>query len=146
MKIGWGTGIALFYIAFVASLLLQLKASFKYDHSLVVEDYYRHDLNYQEHYQKAANSLNLPNSLSVDLIPEQEALVIHYPPGMDNLTGSVSFFRPNNRRLDFELPVQAEGRNQQVISLAGRAPGLWRVKIDWQNDDSAFYDEKVVVF
>ena len=146
MKIGWGTGIALFYIAFVVSLLLQLKASMKYDHSLVVEDYYREDLNYQKHYEKAVNSLSLPNALSVKLLPEKEALVINYPPEMEDLTGSISFFRPNNRRLDFDLPVSPVGGNQQIISLEGRKPGLWRVKIDWQNEEKEFYDEKVVVF
>ena len=146
MKIGWGTGIALFYTAFVVSLLLQLKASFKYDHSLVVEDYYRHDLSFQEHYEKASNALSLPNTLTVELLPEREALVINYPPEMADLSGSITFFRPNDRQLDFDLPVQPTGGNRQFISLEGRTSGLWRVKIDWQNEEKAFYDEKVVVF
>ena len=52
MKINWGTGIFIFYSLFVGALVFQLVKSFQYDNSLVVENYYEKDLNYQEQYNK----------------------------------------------------------------------------------------------
>jgi hypothetical protein len=44
MKFNWGTGIAIFYIIFVVSLVFQVFKSRQYDHSLVVDNYYEEDI------------------------------------------------------------------------------------------------------
>ncbi len=145
MRINWGTGIALFYCCFVISLLLQLKASFRYDHSLVVEDYYQHDLDYQKHYDKLVNTQQLEHQLDLKLDATTSELILSFPAGMDDVSGSIAFFRTNDSSLDFRLPVDLETQNRQRISVEDLREGLWKIKIDWRGNGLDYYDEKVVV-
>jgi hypothetical protein len=49
MKLNWGTGIAIFYGLFMVIMITFVVMSRNVDHSLVMEDYYEADINYQEH-------------------------------------------------------------------------------------------------
>ena len=55
MKLNWGWGIALAYSIFALSLLGFLVFALRQDNSLVVEDYYQQDLDYQQRKDKVRN-------------------------------------------------------------------------------------------
>ncbi len=145
MKIGWGTGIFLFYSVFVISLLLQLRKSLQYDHSLVVENYYEQDLNYQKQYDKKSNSEALRQRLTVKNKASEQHILVQFPQGFKNLEGEILFFRPNDRRQDFAVSVKPNASNIQKIPSEKMLPGLWKVKVDWQAGESEFYDEISIV-
>lgn len=145
MRIGWGTGIALFYLAFVVSLLLQLKHSMSFDHSLVTDEYYKEDLAYQERFDKMANSQSLANRLKISEIQQDEFVKLQFPQGFDQIEGTILFFRPSNQGADFEVDVKPNQENQQTIATNNLDKGLWKIKIEWQAGESAFYDEISVV-
>ncbi len=145
MKIGWGTGIAIFYTLFVVALLLVLKKSREFNHSLVVEDYYRHDINYQSHYDKVANSEALVNPLKVGVDREEKLVNIQFPKGIENVEGSILFFRPSNNKQDFRVSIRTDDSNLQQISTEDMAGGLWWVKINWYGGSTEFYDEQKIV-
>ena len=55
MKINWGTGIVLAFIGFIAFIMyfvVSMSTGDKYDHDLVVEDYYKAELEYQKDIDK----------------------------------------------------------------------------------------------
>ena len=146
MKIGWGTGIFLFYTVFVLSLLWQLKISREYDHSLVVDAYYEKDLNYQTHLNKMTNSQALRNQLKVKNHQQSDGqLLVQFPSGFESIEGTIQFFRPNDKSQDFKVAIQLGEDNVQRVKAEKMVPGLWKVKVDWQAGDSAFYDEISIV-
>ena len=145
MKIGWGTGIFLFYTFFVLSLLWQLNKSRQYDHSLVVDNYYEHDLNYQEQFNKKMNSEALRQKLTIKNKASLDHILVQFPNGFEKISGEITFFRPNNHRHDFSVSIKTDGSNGQKIPSEKMLPGLWKVKVDWQAGDSAFYDEVSIV-
>ena len=144
MKIGWGTGIAIFYTCFVAILLLALKKSKEFDHSLVVEDYYKHDLNYQSQFDKMANSQALLKPLQVKVDKKLETVNFDFPKNLKNIQGNIHFFRASDKSQDFVVNIRPNQNNQQKISTKKLSGGLWTIKVDWSDGEQSFYDEQKI--
>lgn len=141
----WSTGIFLFYTLFVVVLLLVLRKSMQFDNSLVTDNYYEHDLKYQEQYDKLANSQALNQKLFFEKNKESEQLILTFPKGFEDIQGTILFFRPSDSSKDFELSIRPDKDNEQIISTAKLEKGLWRVKVNWQAGITPFYDESVLV-
>ncbi len=146
MKLNWGTGIAITYTIFVLVLVFAVVQSTKVDHSLVTEDYYQKDLEYQTQIDKEVNALNLGEDLQIKYADAQKAVQLQFPAELGAVQGNILFFRPSDKNLDFEAPVQADERGQQIISTQTMMPGLWKVQVNWQAGGVAYYKEETVIF
>ncbi len=144
MKLNWGTGIAIFYSIFVISLVAIVIKSTTIDHSLVSEQYYADDLNYQAQYNKLSNSLGLAQDLQVALNDAQGNVEFRFPEQAGEPAGEIVFFCPSDSKSDFRIAIQPDEHNRQTVPVAGLKPGLWRVKVDWQADGKAFFKEVVI--
>lgn len=145
MKLNWGTGIAIFYILFVVSLVFQVFRSRQFDHSLVSDNYYELDLKYQERYNKLRNAHDSKNTIQFDHDKVAKKLSLQFPELEQLPAGKIHFFRPSNSRMDFEIEIQASPRGKMQLPTDQLAPGLWRVKVDWEYKDQAYYQEAVVI-
>ncbi len=146
MKFNWGIGIALFYSFFVLALVYQVWKSTQYDHSLVSDHYYADDLKYQEHYNKLKNKQQLSTDLKIIELEDRGGIALRFPPEVSKIRGEVHFFCPSDSKLDFRLPVQAKGPQQeQFVPTKGLKNGLWKIKVDWQADGTAYYSEEAIV-
>jgi nitrogen fixation protein FixH len=141
MKFNWGHGIALAYAIFACSLLAVVLKTTQYDHSLVTEKYYQKDLEYQQHYEKLANSQTLDQPIKVWKDKEAKALSIQFPDGFERIEGEVTFFRPVNEEEDFSVPFELSGENLLEYNTEKLHPGLWTIKIDWQSGNTPYYQE-----
>ena len=135
-KFNWGHGILVFYICFVGVVVTALIASFKVDHSLVVDDYYAKDLSYQSQYEKELNNLQ-SNQVTIDNDKTNQELIINFKE-IEEVSGTVDFYRPNDKSKDFKVDVTG-GRN--AIKTEKMLPGKWILKIDWREEGKAFYKE-----
>lgn len=141
MKFNWGHGIALAYTIFACSLLAVVLKTTQYDHSLVTEKYYQKDLEYQQHYEKLANSQTLEQPIKVWKDKKAKALSIQFPEGFERIEGEVTFFRPVNKEEDFSVPFELSGENLLEYNTEKLHPGLWTIKIDWQSGNTPYYQE-----
>ena len=137
----WGWGIAIFYSLFVIVLLIIVIRSFSVDNSLVVDDYYSYDITYQEHADKLKNSRELEKDVEFDFDQKELVLNIIFPEGFKEYDGTILFYKPDNKKLDFELNVKPDSNAEQVIDVGDLVRGYWRIKIDWQGDSKEFYRE-----
>ena len=144
MKITWGTGIAIFFSIFVLSLIYQVYRSTQYDHSLVRDDYYQEDLNYQEVYDKKANTLELSQQLEITKKEGEQQVRFTFPETGGDIAGQITFFRPSNSSLDFSVPISVTESRHLVIPTETLAPGRWKVKVDWSSGDKKFYSEEII--
>lgn len=141
MKFNWGHGIALFYTTFAVSMIAIVLKSTQYDHSLVTEKYYEQDLQYQDHYEKLANSQKLLQPVQVVEDRDAGSLSIQFPEGLKDIHGKVTFYRPVNDTEDFSMPFELDqGLNLQYDTRALQ-PGLWTIQIDWLAGDVPYYQE-----
>lgn len=145
MKINWGTGIAIFYTIFAVSMILVVIKSRDYDHSLVVEDYYQKDLEYQSHYDKLVNSQGLSQDLKIQFIKESSNVRFSFPTQLKGVKGEIRFMRPSNKKIDFATTIILDAENQQELSAEELTPGLWKLQVDWQVAGKSYYTEQVLV-
>lgn len=141
MKLNWGTGIALFYSTFVLVLVAVVIKTTTFDNSLVSEQYYADDLNYQQQFDKLQNSKNLARNLEIEYQAASQQVLLHFPDNLPAPKGEIYFFCPSNSKLDFRQPVNADANRQQSIATEQLKPGLWRIKVDWQAGDTPYFKE-----
>ena len=142
MKLNWGTGIAIFFSIFVLSLIFQVYKSTQYARNMVSDEYYKHDLQYQKHYEKIQNS----RALKQDVIVQEQsgAVQILFPQEVGKASGNIHFFCPSDNTLDFETPISHSTEHIQKITTDALKKGLWRIKIDWQANGNAYFREESV--
>ena len=133
MKFNWGTGIVLAFAAFIAFILYFVVISTRdpaSNHDLVTEDYYQKELQYQEELDAALNLEAMGGGLKATIT--QEGQRIEFPDAMaaEKIKGTVSLYRPSNKQLDFETPIQLS--NQQVLIPKSRLlDGRWDLRVYW---------------
>lgn len=149
MKINWGTGIVigmLAFISFIMYFVVTMMSSSDYDHDLVVEDYYKAELHYQQDIDAQENAFALNEQISLER--RGESLIIIFPEGIDleNMMGMVSLYRPSNKKLDFSIPFSEIKSSEFEIPADQLVNGRWNVKVTWKNDEKEFMYKTEIVY
>ncbi|MEN0048410.1 MAG: FixH family protein [Bacteroidota bacterium] len=145
MRFNFGTGIAIFYTIFAATMLYFVFKSTQYDHSLVREDYYKGDLEYQQHYDKVYNTKMLAGEIIVQHQVKERQLLLHFPEELNTVSGNATFFRPSNSGQDVAVELATDEQLRQIISTKDLQPGRWKVKLDWIANGKTYYKEVSLV-
>jgi hypothetical protein len=146
MKFNWGTGIAIFYTAFVAAMISVVVKSCHHKSDLVKEDYYQLDLDYEDHRQKKENSKMLAQNISIEYDQSTRLLSLSFPETMTEIAGDIHLFRPSDKNMDFHYPIDLLEENKVELSLdKGTASGLWQVKLDWSGDGISYYTKSEII-
>lgn len=148
MKFNWGTGIVLAFIGFMAFIMyfvIKANTDKKYDHDLVIEDYYNQELEFQNEIDKQNNAKTLTENLSWK--KTDEGLIIVFPEEfqMNNITGKVFLYRPSDKQLDFEIPISLSDHNL-LIPDKRLSDGRWNIKVDWQYNGKSYLYKKEIVY
>ncbi|WP_295179732.1 FixH family protein [uncultured Christiangramia sp.] len=149
MKINWGTGIVigmLAFISFIMYFVVTMMSSSDYDHDLVVEDYYKAELHYQQDIDAQENALALHEQISLER--RGDSLIVLFPEGIDleKTTGMVSLYRPSNKKLDFSIPFSEIKSSEFEIPADQLVNGRWNVKVTWQNSEKEFMFKTEIVY
>ena len=133
MKFNWGTGIVLAFVAFISFIMyfvVVANSDPRADHDLVTEEYYRKELEYQQDLD-ASRNLELFGG-QVEVLRISGGLGIRFPKGMDlqGIDGKVSLYRPSNKQLDFEFPIQ-NSDTLQLIPASRLLDGRWDIRVNW---------------
>lgn len=146
MKINWGTGIVIAFIAFMSFIMyfiITMSVNDKYDFDLVTEDYYGQELQFQTELNREEHSKTLKKNLTWK--KTEDGITIIFPEDIDlNLVkGKVFLYRPSNKQFDFEIPISLSNQNLLIPDkrLLG---GRWNIKVDWEyNTNSYIYKTEV---
>lgn len=141
MKFNWGTGIAVFYTLFAITMVFFVIKSTTYDNSLVVEDYYTKDLNYQEHYDRLENAQSLSDDLKIQLNASLGKVDFLFPENMGSISGQILFYNPMTKDRDFTVDISPNKLNQMVVPIKELPNGRWKIKVNWEGDGLPFYKE-----
>ena len=148
MKINWGTGIVLAFIAFISFILffvVRMSMDNTAKHDLVTENYYRAELGYQNEIDAENNALDKEVDLSLETT--DEGLKVVFPNGLDmeNIKGSVSLYRPSNKHLDFNLPINLS-QDYLLIPNNRLLDGRWDIKVSWKYQDETYLYKKKITY
>ncbi len=148
MKINWGTGIVLAFIAFIGFILffvVRMNMDDRANHDLVTEEYYKNELVFQKEIdaEKEANTLPFP----LEIIRAEEGLQILFPKDMDptKISGTVSLYRPSNKHLDFDLPLSLSNAHL-LIPDKRLLDGRWDIKVNWNYQGKNYLVKKSMTY
>lgn len=148
MKINWGTGIVLAFIGFITFIMyfvVTMMTNDKYDHDLVVEDYYKQELEYQKDIDKETNAKALLENISYKRI--EEGLLIRFPSDLkpENIEGKVFLYRPSNKQFDFETTISLS-KSHLLIPDSSLVDGRWNLKVDWEYNGKQYLFKESIVY
>ncbi|MEL7247525.1 MAG: FixH family protein [Bacteroidota bacterium] len=145
LTFNWGHGIFLFYVIFASVLFYAVYRSTKHDNSLVVENYYEYDLAYQGQYDRLQNSANLSEPLLMQWTSSDKHFKLQFPAEItSDISGEIQFYRPDNKSLDWAIPLVVNETNQMPIDLSKTPAGRWTVKVYWEAAEKPYFAERIL--
>lgn len=148
MKINWGTGIVLAFIAFISFIMyfiITMNVNKKYDHDLVIENYYQQELEFQNDINKQLKGNNLDENITWS--KTDEGIIITFPEAFEPqlITGNVFLYRPSNKQFDFETSISLS-EHTLLIPDKRLLDGRWNIKVDWQYDGNSYVFKKEIIY
>ena len=148
MKLNWGFGIVLAFIAFIAFILYFVviaSTDQRANHHLVTDEYYQEELKYQEEINALENARNLKAQFKFEQTTEGLKIIIPEVLQKQNTKGTVSLYRPSNKHLDFDLAISLS--NSHLLIPDNRLlGGRWDIKIRWQNRDKDYLVKESITY
>jgi len=140
MKINWGTGIVIgliLFMGFILVMVFMMSTEKKYNYDLVTEEYYKEELKFQEEIDAENNTFLL--SEKVKLVRKPEGLILVFPKEIEEnkILGTVFLYRPSNKRLDFEIPLELT-KSELLIPKDQLLDGRWNIIVRWRSNDMDF--------
>ena len=148
MKINWGTGIVLAFVAFISFILyfvVLMSMDNRANHDLVTEEYYKEELAYQQEIDAATNANNLSTKMQIE--KTAEGLWIIFPNNLKikDIQGTVSLYRPSSKHLDFNLPISLS--NTHLLIPDNRLlDGRWDIKVSWEHEGEAYLHKESITY
>lgn len=148
MKINWGVGIVIAFVAFITFILSFVYLMFtdeKYEYDLVVEEYYKQEVGFQDELNAEKDANALAENVVITSIPD--GVLIHFPVEADTLKidGLITFYRPSGKGLDFTRKILIKNR-EMFISKKFLVEGRWDVSVRWKYDGVNYLTKKKITF
>jgi hypothetical protein len=141
MKLSWGGGIAIFYLAFMAIILAIVIYVAGFELNLETKDYYAEELKYQEVIDKKMNTNEL--EVKPKVYKKDGKLTIEFPDDIE-IEGTLVMFRSSDNRLDKSFALELNDSGYQFIDIAKMRRGKWKAKLDWNDGEKEYYLEESV--
>lgn len=146
MKFNWGTGLTIFFIIFVSTLVFVLYQAFQQDNSLVMDNYYEEDIKYQQQYDKIKNTSELTTKVKVDFDGAKGEILLTFPPDSTAITtGNVWVYHPADKSADTKYDFSLSKTNMYQIKVDQMSKGRLKVKIDWERAGVKYYQEEEII-
>jgi len=147
MKMNWGTGMVLVLVAFISFIMyfvVTMLTNKDYDQDLVVEDYYKAELHYQEEIDAEENALALKNNVYV--VKKNSDWIVVLPEAIDltEIEGTIHLYRPSNKVLDFEIPLTGLETNEVIIPNEKMINGRWNIMVNWTYKNTEYLFKKEI--
>jgi hypothetical protein len=146
MKINWGTGIVIafaIFITFILYFVFSVQSDSKYDNELVVEEYYKHDAHFGDEMKRIQDAQDLARKPIIK--NTSEGITVVFPDTFipKNIKGKLAFYRPSNKKFDFEVPISLSGSTLKVPKerLVG---GRWNINMEWQYEGKQYLTKDTI--
>src|SRR6187431_2096583 len=103
IKFNWGTSIVIafaLFISFIMYFVLKVQSDSKYDNDLVVEEYYKHDVHFQDEMARIQNAHDLKEKPSISVDANGVSIVFPADFTPKDIKGTVSLYRASNKKFD----------------------------------------------
>ena len=145
-RLNWGTAVVIafaIFITFILYFVFSVQSNSKYDNELVVEEYYKHDAKFGEEMAKVQNAHDLTQKPKIEITSVGIRIVFPAIFDTERIKGNVSFYRPSNKKFDFEVPILLSNSSLNVPKekLLG---GRWNINMEWQYEGKQYLIKEVI--
>ena len=135
----------MFIIFFFLAMSAFVYYAFQQPVNLVEDDYYKKELEFEDHITKLRNTNALDEKVTV--IQHSKSLNLEFPYYFSGreVTGIVYFYRPSNFELDVELVLELDTGGRQIINLSNFISGKYILKLDWAVDSIGYHQEETII-
>ena len=138
--------MTIFFIVFVGALGFVLYQAFQVHDSLVVENYYEEDINYQSHYDKKQNTADLAVKVKTDYIKANKEVIITFPgDSTSNISGQLLLYNPYSDKSDVKYDFDLGKGLVFKLPVDKVKSGRWKIKIDWKRGEKTYYQEEEII-
>jgi len=146
MKINWGTGIVIafaLFISFILYFIFKVQSNPKYDNELVIEEYYKNDAKFGDEMIRVQNAQDLKQKPVISNTSEGITIVFPEVFVSNEIKGKVSFYRPSDKKFDFEVPILLSNSSLNVPKgkLLG---GRWDINMEWQYEGKQYLTKETI--
>ena len=146
MKISWGTGIVIafaLFISFILYFIFKVQSNPKYDNELVIEEYYKNDAKFGDEMIRVQNAQDLKQKPVISNTSEGITIVFPEVFVSNEIKGKVSFYRPSDKKFDFEVPILLSNSSLNVPKekLLG---GRWDINMEWQYEGKQYLTKETI--
>jgi nitrogen fixation protein FixH len=134
----WPWAIGLGMAAVLAGVIAFSVRSIRGGVDLVAPDYYAQEVRHQARIEATRRTLALGTNA---LVAWEAGRLFIEVPSAAGATGTVTFYRPSDARMDQRLALALDGEGRQEAD-APLAAGLWRLQAEWTSDGDSYYAEK----
>src|SRR5690606_13626485 len=129
------------FISFILYFVIEVQGNSKYDNELVVEEYYKNDARFGEEMDKLGNTEKLRVKPLIETSPQ--GVTITFPDDFDprEIVGSVSFYRPSAKKLDFSQVLKLSGPSV-FIPRNDLVDGRWDMTLNWKYQGAEYLLKK----
>lgn len=141
----WPYAIIATFVLFAGYIGFMVQQAMRTSVDLVSDDYYQQELAYQQRIESVARTAALPAPVVVEYEAATQRLTLQLPPSMAGqaVEGTLHFFRPSDKQLDFKLPFEPTGTpHQQELNTSKLKPGRWQLRLDFKAGTQQYYLEK----
>jgi len=140
----WGIRITIVYIGFVILITSLVFISSTNKSELVAKDYYAQELKYQDRIDAVDNEKNLQISIQHEI--SSNTIILNYPQSEINKTfsGEILFFRPSDSSKDLKVVLKFDENGKQIIDKSKLIKGIYKMCINWKNNNTTYYKEEII--
>ncbi|MBA4275759.1 FixH family protein [Flavobacterium sp.] len=146
MKINWGTGIVIafaIFITFILYFVFTVQSNSKYDNELVVEEYYKHDAKFGDEMARIQEAQDLVQKPTITNASDGITIVFPEVFTPKNIKGKVVFYRPSNKKFDFEVPISLSSPSL-VVPKKRLLGGRWNINMEWQYEGKQYLTKDTI--
>jgi hypothetical protein len=138
---GWGNGIVLVIIGFVAVMGTMVTICVRQDDiHLVTANYYEEEIKYDNQIARISNTKNLEFA-AIEFDGQLKKIDLKLPVGAK---GTLHLFRPSDARVDQKITFDIQSSEKKSLDLSNLKPGYWKVKLTWTQGGLEYYEEKKI--
>ncbi|REH01090.1 FixH family protein [Flavobacterium aquicola] len=147
MKINWGTYIVIafaLFISFIMYFVLKVQSDSKYDNDLVVEEYYKHDVHFQDEMARIQNAHDLKEKPAITV--DTKGVTVSFPAvfSPNEIKGTVALYRASNKKFDFQVPLSFTDSASLFIPKDKFVGGEWYINMEWKYEGKPYLTKEKI--
>ena len=139
----WGKSIIVAFVLFGSFIATLVTVCMRQDANLVTKEYYKEELQYQNHIDRLAHTAMLDQK-PVLTIEGGYILKVTYRDFNKVSEGVIHLFRPSDPNMDKEFEFRKTNEDVQFFSTEGMSKGMYRARVRWKMQGEDFFLEQVI--